>query len=262
MNRRSPTRRLIIRAALAFALLGVLIAPEPVATAATAPGAIFTCNATGQYARVDPIVSEGTTSAHEHAFFGARGVETTETTADLRSKPTSCVETNNHTGYWMPSVYRNGVRLLPATSKHLLIYYRCKVSNCAQVPSLPDDFHLVAGNSGATTASANPVLDPDLGGWRCGTGGGQFAATPPATCSAKVLVAGVTFPSQNGLRIQMYFRWQLPSTDVGTITLGDIGASPITLHADYFFGWDRAAFENFMDRCIRASVACPTNVNV
>lgn len=248
------------RFALAAAALALLITGIVFGTpaSAAAPGAIFTCNQTGQYEAVDPIVSPGQVSAHEHAFFGATPISNTETTADLRTKRTLCVETGNHSGYWMPSVYRNGVRLAPATSKHMLAYYRCR-GTCSQAQPFPDDFHMVIGNSGASSAADNPAFANGLGGWRCGTGGGAFAPMPPATCSARTLVASVTFPVVNGLRIQLYFRWQLPSTDVGTITLGNIGASPITLHADYFFGWDRATFDAFMARCINASKDCGTN---
>lgn len=238
-------------------LLGLILVPTP--AYATSPGAVFTCNATGQYARVDPIVSPGMQSAHEHVFYGAFPIEETETTADLRSKPTTCIVAANHSGYWMPTVYRNGVRLLPATAKHLLIYYRCKIRDCSLAEGFPDDFTEVAGNAHATTADENPVLNPDLGGYRCTLGGGEFTPMPPDTCDSEYLIATVTFPVVGGVRLQMYFRWQLPSSDVGDITLGAIGASPLTLHADYFFGWERDAFENFMDTCIRASVICPNN---
>lgn len=248
------------RSVLAAALLLLVVAlyPQPPAVAG-APGAIFSCNATGQFGRVDPIVSPGAQSAHEHVFFGNRQVDTVETTESLRSTPTTCVEQSNHSAYWMPSVYRNGVALLPATSKHMLAYYRCRLKDCSQVPSFPDDTKLVFGNANATSPSENPALSAGLGGWRCGTGGGAFAPTPPATCSAQILVASVTFPPVDGLRVQLYFRWKLPSSDVGTITLGAIGAPPYTLHADYFFGWERQAFENFMDRCLRAFIDCKQN---
>jgi hypothetical protein len=211
---------------------------------------------------VDPIVSPGAQSAHEHAFFGANPIDTVETTDDLRSKPTTCAVSANHSAYWMPTVYRDGVRLPPATARHLLVYYRCKVSNCSAVQGFPDDFTAVAGNAHATTAAENPVLDPDLGGYRCELGGGQFSPRPPQTCSSGYLVVGVTFPTRFGVRLQMYFRWKLPSPDVGTITLGDIGASPITLHADYYFGWERAAFENFLDECIRSNRDCGKNPSI
>jgi hypothetical protein len=60
-------------------------------------------------------------------------------------------------------------------------------------------------------------------------------------------------------RIQQYFRFWVGTGAVGTITIGAMGMPPYTLHADYFFGWTTAAFESFLNKCIRPSIDCGTN---
>lgn len=255
--------------------------------AAAAPGAIFSCQATGQVANIDPIVSPGVSpSAHPHQFYGGGPVDPTETSASLRTKVTSCVVQTNHSAFWMPTVEEDGVRLIPGTTssgggKQALVYYRCKhsASVCATIKAFPEDFGVVQGNANATSAAANPAFAGGLGGWRCGTGGGAFSSVPPATCNSGVLVASVTFgncllangtlsPAVNSTctaaggepiaRIQQYFRFWVGTGAVGTITIGG-GLPAYQLHADYLFGWDLAAFESFLDKCIRVSVDCGTN---
>src|SRR5215211_1130877 len=121
------------------ALIALCLAP--VAQAA-APGAIFTCQFTGQLDNIDPIVSPNVyPTAHTHRFSGGGPVTPTSNTADLRSKATSCVTQGNHSGYWIISPTINGVHLGSDTSKHFLAYYRCLhlASVCASMQSFPDD---------------------------------------------------------------------------------------------------------------------------
>ena len=277
----------LLTAALALVLgASAYVASTPGPAIAARPGAIFSCQATGQEEAVDPIVSPGVSpSAHLHVFFGAGPVSSTETSATLRTKATHCVETGNHSAFWTPAVYENGVKLRPGTTatgggKHALLYYRCVTSPCSAVQTPPENMGLVEGNSHATTPAENPVFRNGLGGFRCGTGGGEFYPTPPTTCASGVLVLSSTFsPCVNDAnvtaepsagkcpagfipipRIQQYFRFWVGTGAVGTITLAS--GAPVTLHTDYLFGWDRATFENFLDRCIRVNVDCGTNPNV
>ena len=146
----------------------------------------------------------------------------------------------------------------------------------------PEDFGQVSGNRHAMSAAENPALRDGLGGWRCGTGGGAFSPMPP-TCSSGVLVAGVTFGNcllPNGtlsdavnsgctsvggrpiLRVQQYFRFWVGIGTVGRITMGGGHLEPYQLHADYFFGWNTAASDNFMKICVNANRDCGTDPNV
>jgi hypothetical protein len=254
------------------------------------PGAIFSCQATGQVENVDPIVSPGQVAEHTHQFYGASPVHMTETSAELRTHATTCAETDNRSAFWMPTVEEDGVRLLPGTTasgggKHALVYYRCRHSEsiCANMQPFPEDFAQVNGNRHATSAAENPAFRNGRGGWRCGTGGGALLPTPPTTCSSGVLVASVTFgncllpdgtlsdavntscTSVGGrpiLRIQQYFRFWVGTGAVGRITMGGGHLEPYQLHSDYFFGWSTEAFDNFMRSCVNANRDCATNPSV
>jgi hypothetical protein len=263
----------------ALALVALLSTP-----ALAAPGAIFTAQHTGQVANVDPIVSPGIESAHPHIFYGANPVHMTESSAELRTHPTTFFEGDNHSAVWMPTVEEDGIRLRPGTTangggKHVLVYYRCRhsASVCSRMQPFPENFAHVEGNFNATSTADNPVFQNGLGGWRCGTGGGTFYPTPPTTCSSGVLVASATFGNclVNGAltdavntactgqpvpRVQQYFRFWVGTGTVGTITLG--GNPAYTLHADYFFGWSQDGFERFLNLCIRALRDCGTNPTI
>jgi hypothetical protein len=251
---------------------------------------IFTGTTTGQIEAIDPIVNPGGVAPHLHEFVGAQGISNVETSASLRGKPTTWVEQQNHTSVWAPPVYEDGVRLLPATTKPRLLYYRCKHSNavCSTIQRFPENFGMVIGNANATSPAGNPALSPELGGWRCGTGGGTLAPDVSNTpCSAQILVGVLTSgncllpgspvsPAQIGqqvnanctsiggtpiLNIQMYFRYKTDA-NIGQITLGGTGMPAYQWHADYLFGWEVAPFESFLNQCIRDLTPCPNNFNV
>jgi hypothetical protein len=225
-------------------------------TAFAAPAGIFTASSTGQRDFIDPIVSPGTRSAHQHCFYGAKDVQTVETSESLRRKGTTWVETDNHTGVWIPCIYEDGRLLQPATTKHALLYYQ-PVPGTEQVP--PE-------NTGGVTHEV---------GYRCGTGGGTITRLPPTTCDAGILVVSGFFRAARdfGLTesfpdIRFFIRLNVGKGVVGNITLGgpvagvDGAAGPETAHADYLWAWDRAAFERFLVNCVRPARACGTNPNV
>lgn len=141
--------------------------------ALAAPSGIFTADFADGQRRVDPIVSPGGQSAHEHCFYGVRGITHTETSASLRLRPSTWVVQSNHSAFWIPCVYEDGRLMTPATSKHILAYYQ-PVSGTEQVP--PEN-----------TAGVSTEM-----GYRCGTGGGTVTDLPPGSCPAgtPIVVSG------------------------------------------------------------------------
>jgi hypothetical protein len=278
-------RSLVVLALVAAVAVGLVPAPPIESARAAASGSIYTCQWDGLASRrVDPIVTPGGESEHPHIFFGAVGVTPNEDESSLRAKPTRCVETANHSAYWIGAPAENGVELVPTTQHHFLGYYRCQHSPsvCANLQAPPAEFEFVVGNAAATSAAANPVFTNGLGGFRCGTGGGTFRTSiSGTTCDARVLVISTTggnciLPNgtlsmavntgctgaggQPTFRLQGYWRFRLLDAQIQTITLG--GKPEHTLHSDYKFGWERGPFETFLEECIRAGVTCPTNFNV
>jgi hypothetical protein len=225
--------------------------------ALAAPAAIFTNRVTGQRAYVDPIVSPGQQSSHEHCFYGAGPTVTpdTDTSAEFRALPTTWVETDNRTGVWIPCLYEDGQPVPPATTKHGLFYYQ-PVSGTEQVP--PEN-----------TAGVTHEV-----GYRCGFGGGTITNLPPSSCSSgEFVISGFFRASRDfGLTqpfptIRFFLRFNT-GPSLGRLTIGSpngglSGAMTMDdIHADYFFGWDRAAFQRFLNNCVIPGNACGTDPSV
>jgi hypothetical protein len=240
-------RRLVVALSLALALLGV--APPP---ALAAPAGIFTGDQTGQVAFVDPIVSPGVRSAHEHLFFGATPVHTTETSGELRTHATTWDVQTNHTAVWIPAVYEDGRRLGQFSQHGILAYYQpISGTEC----NAPEDM------AGVTHEY----------GYRGQIGGGSFSSSPPASSSDGALVVMLQFRGGRDFgvacfpNVRVFVRLAVGAGPIGRITLGgpvaglDGATGPTTMHADYMFGWSRASFEAFLDACVIPGTACGRN---
>lgn len=220
--------------------------------ASAAPAGIFTGDHTPQLAYVDPVVSPGERSAHEHAFCGAHPVHTVETSAELLTHATTFDVQTKHTVLIWPSVYENG-RLLPQFSQHgcLLYYQTVPGTECVPPPNM-------AGISREY-------------GWRGQVGGGSFSAAPPATSQDGALVLMVQFRGGRDFGVscfpdvRAFIRFNVGAGPIGHITVGgpvlgvDGAREPTTAHGDYMFADDRAAFERFLAACVRPGRACGRN---
>jgi hypothetical protein len=236
-------RRLVI----ALVVLGALASP-----ALAAPSGIFTGDSTGQRDFVDPIVSPGERSAHEHCFYGAVPVHTVETSAELRTHATTWDVQTNHTGVWIPCVYEDG-GLLGQFSQHGILAYYKPISGTECVG--PENM------AGVTHEY----------GYRGQIGGGSFSAQPPASSSDGALVVTLFWRGARDFgvgcfpTVQAYIRLNVGAGPIGNITIGgpvagvDGATGPTTMHGDYFFGWDRAAFQRFLDACVIPGRACGRN---
>jgi hypothetical protein len=233
------------RLAFFLLILGGFLAPG---VALAAPAGIFSGDVAAQRDHVDPIVSPGARSEHEHCFFGGTPVSTVETSEGLRGKATTMDVQTNHTAIWIPCVYENGVLLPQATQHGILVYYK-PVSGTEVI--FPEDFGSVTRRYG----------------YRCGTGGGSFSLLPPATCDGVLVVTIIFEFPENPLfpTVQAYIRLNVGSGAVGNITLGgpvlnvDGAHGPETMHGDYMFGHDRAAYQRFLDTCVIPGRACGRN---
>lgn len=235
-------------------LLAILVAlPILLGGVAHAAPSIRTARSTGQREHVDPIVSPGARSEHEHCFYGAVPVTSLETSDHLRGQgSTWAVPETNHTAVWIPCPYEDGQPLIPSTTKHILLYYK-PIAGTECVP--PDNMAGVSREYG----------------YRRQTGGGSFFPRVPAGDGDTIVITlfwrgtrdfGVPcFPT-----VQAYIRFERPhGGPLGTITLGgptldvDGARDETTMHGDYFFAWDRDAFERFLAECIRPGVQCATD---
>jgi Domain of unknown function (DUF1996). len=234
------------------AIVALVVAANP---AWAAPAGIFTSSFADGPRRVDPIVSPGEQSDHEHCFYGVRGVTNTETSASLRMKPSTwAVGDVDHSVFWIPCVYEDGRLLPPATRYHFIAYYQ-SVAGTEQVP--PEN-----------TAGVSTEM-----GYRCDIGGGVVTDLPPTTCSGTTLVLSGMMRGERDLhltepfpKIRVFVRLDRGhSGRLGQITVGgpaigvDGEMGPDTVHFDYIWAWDREVFRQFLANCVRPDIPCGTN---
>lgn len=98
----------------------------------------------------DPIVAPGSVAgSHLHDFFGNFTVDTASTTESLLAAAARCDQTKDRSGYWVPTLMRDGRAVAPTGSR---IYYRsgAKLADSVQPP--PNGLKMVAGGTINPTA--------------------------------------------------------------------------------------------------------------
>ena len=277
----------------AVTVLTVLIAATAVrAQAALVPPPRFqiTCSFV-KAAPDDPIVFPNRPGAsHLHEFYGNRAISADTTTAESLAGAASSCPQNDRSAYWVPALYRDGVRITPAT---LSVYYENKSMSAGRVRSFPPGFKILMGNARADSATATErhwvYACSDKTTW---------GDAPPATCASGGITLRSEFPNcWDGVlpadgNATAHLRWAdgLPEPGRGDViadpakntcpagypiplpmlrvllvyptgtTVGDItpaSGSPYSKHGDFFNGWDPATLQGLVDRCLQAVVDCP-----
>jgi hypothetical protein len=227
----------------------------------------------------DPLVFPGRTGgSHDHTFSGNTVVTPSSTPASLALTPSTCTMSRDRAVYWMPSLYNNGVRVLPYTSR---AYYRAGTTKGASIKPMPFGLKMVAGNPAATSPQASNVA-----GFQCRNSGGNSVpkqSLPPRCAAGDFLEASVVFPNcWDGTRLdsadhrshmsyavkfacdaghpiqlpQLTFSERFPVDAARrTVTLSSDN-SPLTLHADFINAWDTATMKMLTERCINRGIAC------
>jgi len=261
-----------------------------VAQQAASPGWIVSC----QYShslKDDPIVFPGKPGAsHLHDFVGGKSIDAFSTATSLRAGGTTCAMPADASGYWVPALYENGVRVLPAgASKHALFYYRRKGAPAGtMVQPFPLGLKMIIGNAHAKSPQENPQLGTDII-FKCGPGSTTDLPAPPTQCASGIMVMSLRFPNcWDGKnldspdhrshmaypvksrcpashpvvlpRIESFFRYKVGTGPIGTITLAS--GPYYTAHQDFFNAWDPAVLQTLVTNCMNAQVDCGTNPSI
>ena len=278
-------RRLLLTALLVVSMLTVSL-PH---VQAAAPGWITTCSYSHSN-NDDPIVLPRMPGAtHLHDFAGARTTDAFSTPESLRAGATSCAIPDDFSAYWVPALYEDGQRRLPAaTSKNSLFYYRrVAIGNTGTVTKIPDGLKMVIGNAKATSPSENPQLGTDII-FKCGPGSSTDLPSPPTDCSSHggIMSTSIRFPNcWNGFqldspnhrdhmsypvnnrcpashpvnipRVEGFWRYNVGTGPIGTISFS---SGPwYTIHQDFFNAWRPTGLQRFMDACINGLKDCGAN---
>ncbi|MBW4575775.1 MAG: DUF1996 domain-containing protein [Aphanothece sp. CMT-3BRIN-NPC111] len=235
---------------------------------------------------LDPIVSFGVKpTAHLHDFFGNTSLNEFSTVASLQAATTTCHRSADRSGYWLPTLYQNGVEVTPI---RLDVYYqsaRSSVSNNLQ--TLPPGLKMIAGEAHSTTPQ-----DTSIVGWACGPQGQRSADVPTGCYTGQNATKpkysyyqfffpncwnGVNLDSADHQRHMAYGKDNVcPATHpilVPTVRfvliypfLGEGGPGvtfsshgKYSAHADFMNGWDQSALKTLINRCILSGARCGVN---
>lgn len=273
----------LLRALLVPAiLLGALFA-VPATSQASSPGWKLKCTLAKSLPD-DPIVHPGMPGmSHLHDFFGNTSVNATSTYQSMRAATTTC-PVGDTAGYWVPAVFRNGVKVAPAgDGVREQIYYRANnLAPGTHIEPFPPDLRVVAGNSHATSISENPKLGKELY-WGCSDNSTGKLTVPPPSCPTGIISLHVGFPNcwdgklthvddtahlryPSGGSCPSGFPHALPrlilrheypvGTTTGKITLSSGPA--VTIHGDFWNTWDQAKLQQLVDTCLNAGRDCGT----
>jgi len=223
----------------------------------------------------DPIVFPGRPGAsHSHDFMGNNSTNAFSLYPSMRAATTACRVADDAAGYWVPTLYDNGVATAPL---RLHAYYRTAGKPGPDIRAFPAGLKVVAGDAHATGPQ-----DLSIVRWDCGADGGvRPQATPPTCPSGARLHLHIAFPdcwngkdtdSPDHKSHMAYSRRGRCDTAhpvpvprlVQSIAYPSAGGPGITLasgaattaHADFFNAWDQPRLEQLVHDCLNANKHC------
>lgn len=272
-------RRVLSTLAILGTLMGLLAPPAH----AGSPGWIVRCSFSHSLPD-DPIVRPGQAGAsHLHDFLGNRSTQASSTYSSMVAGGTNCRDSADTAGYWVPSLYRNGVKVAPSEVK---VYYRDSgLAAGTMVRAFPADFRMIAGVGTATSAAGNSKLGSALywgcsdnstgklkGPTSCGTGKISLHVGFPYCWNGRDLDspdhrAHVAYPSKGRCPSthpvalpRVILRLEYPTgSSLGSIALSSGGSW--TIHGDFWNTWRQSRLDTLVARCLNADRDCGTPGN-
>jgi len=258
--------------------------PPPAQPANRGPVFQIACS-TGQRLPDDPIVFPGRSGAsHEHQFFANCSANAASTYETMLAAGTTCADSADRAGYWVPSLYAGGHTLV--TPHRLRAYYYAHTDRRGSVQPFPANLRMLAGDPRATGPQPRGVID-----WLCRNRRDQAAGRPlsqeqPPTCRRdEYLSLSIRFPdcwdgrnldasdhrrhmayadgrgacppshSVKLPRLRYSITYEGTSWAGGDFTLGapagDGKALPwYAMHADFWNTWEQGALEEYVRGCL------------
>ncbi|MET7399462.1 DUF1996 domain-containing protein [Dactylosporangium sp. NPDC005572] len=229
----------------------------------------------------DPIVFPGLAGAsHNHTFFGNKTTNAASTTESLFGAATSCNPKEDHSAYWVPTLYQNGTVVDP---KAVTVYYGSRLKDPSKTQPFPLGLRMITGDAKVQTDT------PDKQGnhfWCAGIGGavGRTANGEYPVCAKTAeLVRQITFPDcWDGVHLdspdhKAHMAWgdhtgacpkshpvPIPSVSfviaypLNTNTEGISLASGTgySMHADFWNAWEPEALAQRVRDCLDQGYKC------
>ena len=230
----------------------------------------------------DPIVKPGQPGAsHSHDFFGNVTTNAFSTLKTLKQGGTTCMNQLDRSGYWVPSLFVDGVLVDPTFAN---VYYQSAGKRTKTIKAIPKGLKVVAGDSTAMVAQSLKIVS-----WDCSAADTTVpnqAGIP--TCPAPTLTVHVNFPDcWNGVDLdsvnhkshlayhnpdgtcpagfpvpipRVRVNAHYPTTGGPTAELASVGQ--LSGHADFFNAWDPKELKRLIKTCIKAGLACNAKASV
>ncbi|WP_433211263.1 DUF1996 domain-containing protein [Dactylosporangium sp. CS-047395] len=229
----------------------------------------------------DPIVFPGLPGAsHDHTFLGNRSTNAASTAESLYAAGTTCTPAQDHSAYWIPTLYQNGKVVDP---KEVTVYYGSRLKDPSRTQPFPFGLRMISGDA------KNQSDTPDKQGnhfWCAGVGGetGRTAGGEYPVCARTAeLVRQITFPDcWDGVHLDtpdhkahmadgdhtgacpashpvpipsVSFVIAYPlNTDTNGITLAS--GNGFSMHADFFNAWEPDALAQRVRDCLDQGYKC------
>jgi uncharacterized protein DUF1996 len=271
----------------------ILALPMP---ATAGPRGVFVAECRYSHSlRDDPIMLPGQPGAsHRHDFFGNGSTDADSTVRSMLRAGTTCSLRADTAGYWFPTGYLDGVRLVPTFAK---VYYFGRVGRRVEPP--PRGLEVVGGDPASASSADNPHVT-----WSCGASGTRRSpiVDHPYDCTRLAkrwnfvdsIVARVELPScwdgdgrapddvayavggrcpagfghrLTTLHMQVHYgvldpcrpsAWCSAASDGRNVTLTLSSGPYSTFHADLWNTWHQSALERLVRRCLDRHVVCGT----
>ena len=221
----------------------------------------------------DPIVFPGLPGAsHNHSFIGNPAVNAASTPQSLVGGATSCEDPLDASGYWFPTLLKNGVPVIPDAPT---VYYKSGVKDYRTVKPFPAGFKLLVGDL------HTPDAAHFLGNWQCN---GYKGNAIPASCPAgSSLVVRLTAPScWDGVHVDttdhkshmafpargvcpadhpvplpmLEIKLPYPLNNGDTSGLAYSSGASYSFHYDFMNGWDATRQNYLVSYCINGGRQC------
>jgi hypothetical protein len=223
----------------------------------------------------DPIVKPNQPGAsHSHDFFGNVTTDAASTLASLAKGGTTCIDSKDHSGYWVPSLTVAGKLVRP---RYANVYYQSAGKPDKNVKVIPRGLEVVAGNAMAVAPQSIDVVS-----WNCGADDSTALSVTPPKCAAPTLTIHINFPdcwngktldsadhkshlAYHGRRGQCPAGFPVPiprlRVNVHYPTKGGSGVAlasggQYSGHADFFNAWVPSELQRLVHTCINAGKIC------
>ncbi|HEX6342526.1 DUF1996 domain-containing protein [Umezawaea sp.] len=230
----------------------------------------------------DPIIFPNLPGAsHDHSFVGNKTVSASTTLASLVAAGpynTSCVNPDDLSAYWFPTVFKNNQAVLPIGKQ--VIYYKSGILDYRAVRPFPPGLRYVVGNANASQEEFRTAPGA-VEGWECGNSFHNWDF--PANCMVG---------SQANIRYQAPSCWNGRDLDTadhkshmaypvnGACPAGHPNPVPMlefkiafpvdgdmstvrlasgrgyTWHYDFFNAWDAPTLAALVSHCINGGLQC------